>query len=77
MVELEQALVALKDAGMTLKLSKCKFAKSSVTFIGHEIGSGLRKPLLDKVKAIRDIPEPATKRALRSFIGALNFFELT
>ena len=34
----------------------------------------MRKPVLDKVKPIRDMPEPTTKRALSSFIGALNFF---
>jgi hypothetical protein len=70
---LSEVLSAIEQAGLTLKLSKCSFAKSKVKFVGHLVGSGTREPLSDKVKALREIPEPTTKRALRSFLGAMNF----
>jgi hypothetical protein len=59
---------------MTLKLAKCKFALPRVKFIGHLVGSGQRLPLQDKLQAIRDIPEPKTKKALRSFLGLISFY---
>ena len=71
---LEEVFKAFEKAGMTLKLSKCVFAKSSVKFIGHEVGSGQRSTLKCKVEAIRAIPEPHTKKLLRSFLGMTNFY---
>jgi len=59
---------------MTLRLSKCKFAKPTVPFIGHQVGSGMREPLHNKIEAINNIPEPTCKKALRSFIGACSFY---
>jgi hypothetical protein len=71
---LENVLTAFREAGMTLKLSKCKFAKSKVKFIGHEIGSGSRLPVSTKVDSIKAIPEPHTKKLLRSFLGMCTFY---
>jgi len=75
LVHLDAVLQAFEDTGMTLKLSKCNFAKPTVKFIGHEIGSGLRKPLLDKVEAIMKIEEPTTKKLLRSFLGCCAYYK--
>jgi len=33
-------LSTMCDAGLTMKLEKCDFAKPQVTFVGHIIGSG-------------------------------------
>jgi hypothetical protein len=73
LTHLSEVLSAFEKAGLTLKLSKCSFAKPKVKFVGHLVGSGTRTPLADKVKVLRDIPEPTTKKALRSFLGAMNF----
>src|SRR6267154_4129203 len=75
MKHLGAVLQSFRDVGMTLRLSKCHFAKGRVKFIGHEIGSGTRIPLLDKIEAIKNIPEPTTKKALRSFLGCSNFYK--
>src|SRR6267154_715958 len=61
---------------MSLKLSKCKFAKSEVKFIGHVVGSGTRSPVLDKVLTIKAIPEPHNKKLLRGLLGMLNFYRM-
>ena len=74
LLHLEEVLSAFKSAGMTLKLAKCNFALPRVKFIGHLVGSGQRLPLQDKLQAIRDIPEPKTKKALRSFLGLISFY---
>jgi len=71
---LDAVLQSFRDVGMTLRLSKCKFAKDKVKYIGHEIGSGVRIPLLDKIAAIQSIEEPRTKKALHSFLGGCGFY---
>src|SRR6266516_1418223 len=72
---LDAVLQCFTDVGMTLKLSKCKFARESVQFLGHVVGSGLHCPIFDRVEAIRQMPEPTTKKLLRSFLGTANFYK--
>lgn len=74
LTHLEQVLVAFHDSGMTLKLSKCYFGKPRVKYIGHMVGSNERLPLEDKLKAIKVIEEPTSKKSLRSFLGLLSFY---
>ena len=71
---LDNVLYAFDDAGMTLRLSKCKFAQPKVKFIGHEVGSGKRSVVQSKVEAIKAISEPHTKKLLRSFLGMCAFY---
>jgi hypothetical protein len=42
--------------------------------VGHTVGSNERTPIFDKIEAIRQIPEPTTKKMLRSFLGSCNFY---
>jgi hypothetical protein len=74
MRHLDAVLTDIGDSGITLRLAKATFAKPMVTFVGHEVGSGIRRPLFDKLLAIRAIPPPTTKRQLRGFLGACNFY---
>lgn len=74
LIHLGGVLAAFAEVGMTLRLSKCKFGRAKVKFIGHEIGSGTRSVLKSKVEAIRAIPEPSTKKLLRSFLGMCAFY---
>jgi len=55
-------------------LKKCSFGKSQIRFIGHIVGSGQITVIQDKVEAIRTMPLPTTKKALRSFIGMASFY---
>ena len=71
---LECILDALKQAHLTAKPSKCFFAFRHLEFLAHIVGSGEVKPTDDKIKAIREIPVPTTKRKVRSVIGFLNFY---
>jgi len=76
LIHLENVLKSFESIGMSLKFSKCRFAMDKVKFIGHEVGSGTRSPLTDKVLAIKALPEPHTKRLLRSFLGMMNFYRM-
>jgi len=74
-VHLGEVLKSYQEAGLTLKLSKCVFAKQKINFLGHEISKGSRSPNFDKVLAISGIPEPSTKKMLRIFLGMAGFFK--
>lgn len=74
-VKLREVLKIFKDNGLRLKKEKCIFQASSVTFLGHQVdGNGIR-PVEDKVKAIRDSPDPKNKKELQAFLGLLGFYQ--
>jgi len=64
----------VRDAGLTLNLSKCQFAQTSVPFVGYIVGSGRFFPDPSKVEAIRNMKEPQTKTELRRALGILSFY---
>jgi len=72
--ELEHVLNSYRQAGMTLKLKKCDFAKPQVEFVGHVVGSGHVAVLTNKTDAISRISEPTTKSLLRSFLGMATYY---
>ena len=47
----------IEKAGLTVKLSKSKFAKRSCEYLGYIVGGGVVKPILSKVKAISSFPK--------------------
>jgi len=55
-------LSTIRDAGLTLKLEKCDFAKSQVTFVGHIIGSGRHGVDPSKVDCVETMKPPTTKK---------------
>lgn len=54
----------LKSAGLKLQPKKCQFVKDSVKYLGHVVSSEGLKPDPDKVKAVRDFPQPQNLREL-------------
>ncbi|KAL0153020.1 hypothetical protein M9458_051619 [Cirrhinus mrigala] len=64
----------LRDASLTLNLSKCEFAKATVTYLGKQVGQGQVRPVAQKVQAIVDFPVPQTKRELRRFLGMAGYY---
>jgi len=60
---------------LVLNLEKCKFAKSSVEFLGHKISATKCSPLPSKVIAIKAHPRPLTVKELQQFLGMTNFYQ--
>lgn len=71
---LEQVFSRLQDAGLTVKAKKCKFGRGEVSYLGHVVGQGMRRPQELKVQAIKEFPLPQTKKDLMSFIGLVNYY---
>ena len=69
-----QVLQRLKQRGVRLKKDKCEFGQSEVTYLGHRVDHEGLKPTEDKVKAIREAPEPRNVTELKAFLGLLNCY---
>ena len=67
-------LVRFRRAGLTLKMSKCRFFVSEMEFLGHVVsGEGIR-PSPSKVEAIQGIKLPTNISELRGFLGMTGWF---
>jgi hypothetical protein len=74
LVYLEQVLQALKSAGFSLNVSKCKFLQSRIEYLGREISAKGIKPSQTKVKALVDAPSPSNAKQVRQFMGLAGYF---
>ena len=64
----------LRQRVVRLKKDKCEFGQSEVTYLGHRVDQEGLKPTEDKVKAIREAPEPRNVTELKAFLGLLNYY---
>ena len=71
---LDSILSCLESAGVTLKRSKCEFLVQSVEYLGHIIDQHGLHPSPDKIRAIKEAPEPRNITELKSFLGLLNYY---
>ena len=71
---MRQTFNRLKQYGIIINPTKCKFGTSSLQFLGHQVDSQGVHPLEEKVKVIKDFCRPATRPELRKFVGLINFY---
>ena len=64
----------LAAAGLRLKLSKCKFFKLQVTYLGHIVSKDGIETDPKKIEAIKDWPIPKMVTEVRSFLGFTNYY---
>ncbi|WVZ77751.1 hypothetical protein U9M48_025578 [Paspalum notatum var. saurae] len=67
-------LRALRSHQLHLKRSKCHFATSSVTYLGHVISADGVAMDADKVAAVTSWPAPRAPRGLRGFLGLAGYY---
>ena len=65
----------LREAGLTLKKSKCHFGLKSVSYLGHVIDEYGLHPSTEKVKDILDALTPSNTKELRAFLGLTNYYQ--
>src|ERR1051325_7218656 len=73
---LDSVLQRIGDSGLTLKLSKCKFAQPRIQFLGHVVGGGTHTPDPEKLQAVSKMLFPKTKRQMKSLIGLISYYRL-
>lgn len=71
---LEDVLTRLQDAGITLNPKKAQIAETRVSLLGFTIDSGRVLPCEEKVRALLEYPSPTDIKALRRFLGMVNYY---
>lgn len=74
MLTLSEVFSRLAHANLTINLAKCEFGKATLTYLGRQVGQGQVRPVEAKVEAISSSPVPATRKALRSFLGLAGYY---
>lgn len=65
----------LKEAGLTVKPQKCQLGCHEVSYLGHTVGRGFRRPSQVKLMAISEYPTPSSKTGIRSFLGLAGYYQ--
>ena len=71
---INKVLIALKSENIKLKMSKCKFARKSVEYLGHFITKNKFTPINDNLIAIREFPKPQKQKNVQQFLGKVNYY---
>ena len=61
---LEELFQRLETSGLRLKRAKCSFMQSEVHYLGYRINADGLHTTEEKVKAIRDAPQPQNQQQL-------------
>ena len=72
--KLDEVLTRVARAGLNVNIHKSSFCKEELEYLGYWITRDGMAPLPKKVSAIQKIATPKTKKALRSFIGLVNYY---
>lgn len=67
-------LTCFKNAGFKLKLSKCHWCKSSITFLGHVITPAGILPNTEKIKSVLKVKELKNVAEVQAFLGLTSYF---
>ncbi|KAH8338725.1 hypothetical protein KR074_003729 [Drosophila pseudoananassae] len=73
---IDKVLKRLLDANMRVAREKTKFFKESVEFLGFIVTRGGTKTDPEKVRAIKEFPEPKNLFSLRSFLGMASYYRI-
>jgi transposase InsO family protein len=71
---LRSVFSCLRQAGVRIQLSKCRFMQTSVEYLGHRIDAEGVHPTDERLRAVRDMARPEDRKQLRSFLGAINYY---
>ena len=71
---LAEVLARLENAGLRLKLAKCKFMQPSVEYLEYRVDADGLHAIGKKFEAIRNAPAPTNQPQLRSFWEMVNYY---
>ncbi|KAK3543156.1 hypothetical protein QTP70_011951 [Hemibagrus guttatus] len=72
--QVREVLARLQRHHLYVKLEKCEFHRSTVTFLGYVISHQGVEMDVGKVRAVTEWPAPATVWELQRFLGFANFY---
>lgn len=71
---LRKVFEILRAANISVKRAKCRFGVLSLDYLGHVVSAEGIQPQARKIQAIREWPEPGTRRQIRGFLGAIGYY---
>ena len=71
---LGQLFHRLNEAGLAINLGKCVFGTDELEYLGYHVDKNGIRPLVRKLQAIAEYPEPGKAKHLLGFLGALNYY---
>lgn len=71
---LRLVLNRLREAGLTIKLSKSEFCKSSLTYLGHVINKFGIQTDPGKIEVMKNYPRPKSTKEVRAFVGMCSYY---
>ena len=71
---IEAVLHILEEQQFYAKLSKCEFELTEMLYLGHIIGVDGVRVHEEKIRAIKDWPEPKNVTELRGFVGICTYY---
>ncbi len=74
LIDVEEVLERLQEAGFQVNPEKCIWFASSVDYLGFDITREGIKPQAAKVKGIFYMSRPRNQRAVHHFVGMVNFY---
>ena len=67
-------LSRLQEHGLTAGPDKCFFGFQTIKYLGYLLGNNSLQPLKSRVETISNLPLPNTKKAHRSFMGTIGYY---
>ena len=64
----------LRDAKLSMKLSKCHFFTKEIQYLGHILGKEGIKPVPAKTEAIRIMHPPVNPKQVHAFLGLVGYY---
>ena len=71
---LQAVLQRLKDTNIRLRYEKCKFAQTSVEYLGFVVSYGLQRPSPKNTESVTNFPIPRNAKDIQRFIGLANYY---
>jgi hypothetical protein len=71
---LDEVFQRLRDYNMKIKITKCKFSRRQVEFLGHTITKEGLSPQKSKIEAVQKISTPRNRTDVRSFLGLVGYY---
>jgi hypothetical protein len=74
LIDLRNVFLALREANLTLKASKCCFCRKEMKYLGHIVTQDGIKPDPALIKAVAHFPQPKTIKDVQSFLGLSGYY---
>ena len=71
---LKYVLDCFRSAGLKLNLSKCKFGRREVTFLGHVVSAQGVAADPAKLSKVASWPQPQSQRDVQQFLGFASYY---